>query len=629
MKYRPDIDGLRALAIVAVILFHYYTRRVPAGFLGVDVFFVISGFLITKIVANEIAAGTFSLQRFYERRIRRIFPAIYAVMAALLVAGYFLFLPGEFEDLGKSIIATTLFVSNFYFYRGDTYFGPVSAHEPLLHTWSLAVEEQFYLVFPIALLLLARAGKRAVVPVLCLAAVASVVFNAWQLGQDPAAAFYLPLSRAWELLIGALLALDVVPAIASRPLREALGACGLAVVGAGMAFAPAGGYGFLPPAVPACLGTACMIVAGSNGGSFVSRALGWRLPVYVGKISYSLYVWHWPILIAYSLADGPASPAKLGPLVLTFVVGALSERFIERPFRKPRKAREPGTAARVIRFGGAAMFGSLVLASIPALGGGLAWRYPSEVDRLAAYAQYGVPQEYRAGTCFLEPLTTAGAFAHFASKTCLREDPARKNYLLIGDSHAAAIWGGLAKVYDHINFMQANVSACVPVLDQPRDFSQPQASTCHDMMEFIFRSYLPKHKLDGVILCGRWQATDVPALMRTLRYLRGFERNIIVIGPIVEYTDQLPRVLALSVLHRDPGLVARERKSEVAALDLEMERALEGTGVRYISMYQTICVASACRTTTDDGVPLQFDYGHLTADGARWVALKWKTEGAL
>src|SRR5262249_53982496 len=216
LKYRSDIDGLRAVAVIPVVLYHAGVQSFAGGFVGVDIFFVISGYLITALVASEIRDGQFSLVRFYERRIRRIFPALFTVVAISCLAAYFLFMPLDFKRFGASVAAITLFASNLLFWRQSGYFDAAADLKPLLHTWSLAVEEQFYFVFPIVLMLILHARRNRLRTLIIMSVAASFAWSIWQVGTDPTAAFYLPLARAWELLLGSMLALSIAPAIKHR-----------------------------------------------------------------------------------------------------------------------------------------------------------------------------------------------------------------------------------------------------------------------------------------------------------------------------------------------------------------------------------------------------------------------------
>ena len=297
LHYRPDIDGLRAIAVLSVLAYHLRINMFRGGFVGVDVFFVISGYLISAIILKDIAAGTFSIVSFYERRVRRIFPALIALFVGTTLLAYFFFLPTELIGFAKSLLAALFSVSNFYFWRHSGYFSAPVDTKPLIHTWSLAVEEQFYIFLPIFLFLAHRFFPRRLRTSIVVIALGSFVLSAVGAYRDPTAAFYLPHTRAWELLLGVLISLDVFPAIRGPVLRNVSTICGLGLISAAVfgfsAYTPFPGIAALLP----CVGAALIIAAGRSGNSLVGRMLSLKPMVFIGLISYSLYLWHWPIIV--------------------------------------------------------------------------------------------------------------------------------------------------------------------------------------------------------------------------------------------------------------------------------------------------------------------------------------------
>jgi hypothetical protein len=312
---------------------------------------------------------------------------------------------------------------------------------------------------------------------------------------------------------------------------------------------------------------------------------------------------------------------------LTFAIAGISARFIEKPFRQRANDIREERPSRVFRFAGAAMAFLSIIGVILVSNHGFESRFPPDVDKLASYVQYSAPAGFRSGTCFMEPTQPGGSYKEFDARRCLARDVHRQNYLLLGDSHAADLWIGLSRVYPDINFMQATVAGCKPLLNPPSEFSGKVSETCRRIMQFVFRDFLRRNRLDGVIISARWTESNVAGLTETVRYLSAYEPNVFVIGPSVEYSQPLPRILAMSKLHRDPMLAKEDRVIALFALDDQMRSALTNVDAKYISMIRTLCRKNDCETVTDKGVPLQFDYGHLTADGARQVAEVWKASG--
>ncbi|MXP32923.1 acyltransferase family protein [Parerythrobacter jejuensis] len=337
LDYRADIDGLRALAVSVVVLFHIGSPAFQGGYVGVDVFFVISGYLITKIIADEMATGRYSILNFYERRLRRLMPSLFVVAAMTLLVAVFLLAPQELVGLAKSSIATMLFAANIFFFRQEGYFDGAAELKPNLHMWSLAVEEQFYLVFPVVLLFLYRFFRPHVRAFIGLAVILSLLASAWATYAAPTFNFYLPITRAWELLVGSLLALGAFPEVRSRSVRGGLAFLGLglivvAVLGFSAATPFPGPFALLP-----ILGSALLLWTAE--GTLIGRALSLRSVVYVGLISYPLYLVHWPAIVLFKFAyiGADLGDLTIGQSILIVMVSigcaSLLYHFVERPFR--------------------------------------------------------------------------------------------------------------------------------------------------------------------------------------------------------------------------------------------------------------------------------------------------------
>ena len=628
--YRPDIDGLRALAVLAVLACHMEVHHFAGGFVGVDVFFVISGYLISSIVFADIAASRFSVLAFYERRIRRIFPALFVMLLVFSAFAAVYFLPAELVTFGKSLLAATLSVSNVYLAQHSGYFDSPTSN-PLLHTWSLAVEEQFYLLFPIFLLLVRKLARRstprllkpAVITLCLLSFLASVLIVA----HSRTLAFYMPYTRAWELLLGTLLSLKMFPRLSSASLRNLATLTGLAMIAfAVFTFSAATLFPGVSALLP-CIGSALIIYAGESGPSLVASVLSLRPVVFTGLISYSLYLWHWPVIILHKMGvlfdinstlphrfANRISPQHfdiLIELVTSLALAVLSWRFVERPFRLG-PLRLKGRPLFTLAGATLAVF---TLASLTVMAsGGFARRFSPQSNHLASFlTSTDEVASMRLGTCFL----TSGSLAtDYNYNLCLHQDPARKNYLLLGDSHSAMLWSGLSSALPSANILQTSISGCEPVL-------QPTGSPlCRQMMHYIFATWLPQHPIQALLLQAHWEPNQLPQLAQTLTWANAHHIPVILFGPVPEYDAPLPRLEAYAAAWNQPSLPARHRLPSIEPLDRTLQHLAATTWqVPYVSLYQAICSSTTCTEFTDPAhtIPLMFDTNHLSAAGSRLV----------
>ena len=372
MKYQPEVDGLRALAVLPVLFFHSGWAVFSGGYVGVDVFFVISGYLITGILAAELADNRFSILNFYERRIRRIMPCLLAVIIASGVAAAILLVPMDFRDFAKSVVATLFFASNVLFFRQSGYFDEQSEMKPMLHTWSLAVEEQYYIFFPILLWLIHRYARDRMFLLLAPLAILSFALSVWGVRHAPAFTFFMAPTRIWELFAGALLALGLVPAIEKRVIREALSWLGLGLIGyAIIVFTESTRFPGLNALFPV---VGAVLLIHSARGTSAGWLLSHRIPVFIGLISYSLYLWHWPIIVfsEYRLGHELSGLETVAAIAASLVVAALSWRYVERPFR----VKGLVTRRRIFQGAATAMAGMVALALAGVASNGWAGRFP-------------------------------------------------------------------------------------------------------------------------------------------------------------------------------------------------------------------------------------------------------------
>jgi peptidoglycan/LPS O-acetylase OafA/YrhL len=623
LHYRPDIDGLRAVAVLAVLAYHFRISAFHGGFIGVDVFFVISGYLISAIIQQDIRAGKFSLTNFYERRVRRIFPALMVVLVAAGIVGYFIFLPAELINFAKSQLAALFSVSNFYFWKQSGYFSAPVETKPLVHTWSLAVEEQFYVFLPIFLYLANKYFRQYLKFVVCLLAALSFAISAVGAVKYPDSTFYLPHTRAWELLLGVMITLGVFPPIRNALLRNLATIIGLGLICASIfgftAYTPFPGVNALPPT----LGAALIVAGGETGDTFVGRLLSLKPAVFIGLISYSLYLWHWPVIVyqnmGFFLVRGVSSHTiKLACIVVSFAFAILSWKFVELPFRGNRKLFN---RAQVFQIAAAAAVVVAALGLTTLAARGFPSRYPENANRMAAYLDYSSADYFREGTCFI---SSENRFSDFDFESCLRQDSAKKNDLLLGDSHAAQLWYGFSNTLSSVHYLQATGAGCRPTIEQPLIV----ASDCSHLMNYVFSDYLPSHHVDHLLLEARWRAEDLAPLGPTLDWLQRHNISVVLFGPMVQYDIALPRLLAFSIRGNDPAIPAQHRL-DLRKLDEDMAAMARARGIEYVSFYQSLCTENSCTELDANGAPILYDYGHLTKEGSMLVAERLRDNEAL
>jgi len=607
MKHRPDIDGLRAVAIVPVVLYHAKLAPFSGGFVGVDVFFVISGYLITSLIAGEIRDGRFSIVHFYERRVRRIFPALFATAFACTVAAAALLPASEVRAFGASVAAVALFVSNVLFWSEAGYFDAPAAAKPLLHTWSLAVEEQFYIVFPLFLLLLQRFLPGRWGAALWAVAVASLLAGAhFTYAGQAGAAFYLAPFRAWELALGALAAIAALPPIQARGLREAAAVLGFALVGWSVfAFSDETAFPGLAALAP-CVGTLLIVHAGSHGAPALNRLLSWRPIVRVGLISYSLYLWHWPILVfARRYLQRSLSPLETAlAIVLALLLAWLSWRYVERPFRRHG---EGGIARRPL-------FATAAAAMVLALGIGVASSIegaPGVVAQAFVAPPIRGREDYRDGTCFLGETQSYADWA--ARGPCATPQPARHRVLLWGDSFAAHYAPGLLDGAPdaRYGFIQYTAYSCPPVLGARVRWA-PQCEGVNDHLGDVLRRY----PVDVAIVAARWErywdkSVRAAALERTLALLKSRGIFVVLVGQGPSFDFASPP----EYVHRTGQASAPPR--DAAAINTALRR-IQGYD-RFFDPTEVLCAHGQC-PLKDGEEFLYWDAGHYSTWGSRRIS---------
>jgi peptidoglycan/LPS O-acetylase OafA/YrhL len=628
VTYLPFIDGLRALAVLGVIAFHFGLLGASGGYVGVDVFFVLSGYLISGVIADAMRAKQFSLAHFYERRARRILPALFAAGLLSLCAALFLYVPRDFAAFAKSLAAAGAFGSNFVFAHDSGYFADAESVRPLLHTWSLAVEEQFYLLFP---LLMMWAPARFLPPALCAVLALSFAANIFTLDRNPEAAFYLLHTRAWELMAGALARLCFPGARLPRALAEAGAAVGLGLILCCYFHytreTPFPGWAALPPV----LGAALVLRTCARRETLAGKILSARMPVLTGKISYGLYLYHWPLLVfaRYFLGRAPDLAQVMLLTAATFALAALSYVFIESPVRagrmlKSRKAVFSVSAAGLLLMIAAGLLGAR----------GLPQRFSAEVLRYAEAAD-----DKDMAPCVAQSLTPETACRVGADK--------KPDFLLWGDSHAFAILpavADLARKRGRAGYFAA-WSGCPPLLDAERADGHIRFS-CAEVNAAAMQ-LIKDARIKTVLLAARWdvyeqgfeQGGAETARMPVIGYkgLRGrdaFENawrdtvralqhagvKVWVLRQVPPQLEDVPSALArAALLRRDPETLKRPY-GDVAARLAAQDGALAGVpGVSVIDPLPLFCPEKSACLIEADGHALYTDSHHLSRAGALWA----------
>jgi peptidoglycan/LPS O-acetylase OafA/YrhL len=649
LGYRRDIDGLRAIAVLSVVLYHAGVGVLKGGFVGVDIFFVISGFLISGIIFHELEAGTFSIGRFYERRIRRIQPALMAMVVFTILLCAVIFVPVDFKQLAQSVGATVVFSSNIYFYLKSGYFDPLAETKPLLHTWSLAVEEQYYLFFPVLVVLLWRYARRHLISVLTGLAVVSFVFSIWQARAASNAAFYLPFDRIWELLIGALLAAGVVPPLRTPALRTLVGFIGLgAMMAAIFMFSPhdvfPGERALLP-----CLGAALLIYAGQGTAPGANALLSTWPMVFTGKISYSLYLWHWPIIVVaqYMLFRKLNGWEIVLYMVVVYCLAWASWKWVEQPWRD---ARTLGLSRRQV-FGMTAAVTTVgvVFAIAIHVSGGIPGRFSPEAQAYAATALDTNPARAACDSPSRSRLDGDDVCSLGAPEAPL-------SFALIGDSFGDALAPGFDQAAKDAGKrgLVLTHSGCFPLAG----VQQTDNISCNGVMNATLGLMVRHPEIKDVVIVARWTSAFLGTrfgqfeqsgwflkdddtkslsyeenrnvfergLLRTLHVLDG--RRITIIAFIPEQRYDIPRAMAMHSKFGSPPLV-EVTTTEHDRRQLDMRAAFKRlmqsspTPFSIIDVGDELCDQTSCAVARD-GTVLYADDNHLSRSGALLLRPLWR-----
>jgi peptidoglycan/LPS O-acetylase OafA/YrhL len=614
VEYRREVDGLRAIAVVPVLLFHAGFSWVRGGFVGVDVFFVISGYLITSLILAELGVGRFSIVSFYERRARRILPALFLIMLACLIPAWFWMTPQRLENFGQSLVAVSVFGNNILLAATAGYFEPAVDEKPLLHTWSLAVEEQYYVFFPVLLLLCWRLGRRWLIALIGVGALLSLAAAQWGWLHRPESNFYLVQGRAWELLLGVLVAFALEPdRSGARPqplLANTVSIAGLLLIAYAMLMfddqTPFPSVYALVPTV----GTALILYAG-NDRTVVGKLLGLPLFVGIGLISYSLYLWHQPLLaFARILSDtDPPVLVRAALLGLSFVLAWLSWWLVEKPLRNR------AFLTRRMLFG-SALVGSCVfvaLGLVAARNGGFVQRMPPAYTAELRYFRDETEgrKKWLLASCYFDSAAVAQAPA-LADRWNCHSEPGRAHILVIGDSHAGDKAMALRLNGLIVDEMTGPACALAPVRMNYK---------CRQKFDTLLDNNILGN-YDLVMLAHAWRdLSEVAEFEREIDYWKRARAHIVLFGPMPEFgkfADRMSYLVGAGQTREAAARQARPDEQKLVELNDALLAVARRNGFGYFDTAAAFCQLSrlpGCVPAADQRY-LIIDYAHLSEHGA-------------
>jgi peptidoglycan/LPS O-acetylase OafA/YrhL len=618
-NYRRDIDGLRAIAVLSVIGFHAFGIR--GGFVGVDIFFVISGFLISSILFTHLENNHFSFIEFYARRIKRIFPALILMLVTSFIIGWFILLPDEYKQLGKHIAGASLFVSNFLLWNEAGYFDNQAITKPLLHLWSLSIEEQFYIIWPFLLWIVWKKKFNLIYTISIIASI-SLFLNLKGIHSDSIGAFYSPQTRYWELLCGSFLAsltlfgvqknffTYYISKINETFFNNLLSILGFFLIIICLFALDRDSYSTGLFALLPTLGTFFIILATQD--AWINRViLSNKTLVWFGLISFPLYLWHWPLLVfsKLSISGGVLSDraAKILAVILSIILAWLTYKLIETPARFGKNSKTKTiTLILLISIIGCIGYGAYYT-------NGLAFRVP-KILQYANQTKY-IPS-YHVDSCLLE-----NDRFHFGA-CAMASDKTKKTILLWGDSHAAHFYAGYKKRFGRdFNIVLISETGCRPIFsDKSSD------EKCYKINHYIL-DLVKKTKPEKIVLSAAWgHHDDWMDVAKTIEQLKKLGiKNIDLIGPAPDWINTLPRQLfiysRLNKRHQIPVRMSFGLDRHFLNLDVDMQALASREKVNYLSLAKVLCNDKGCITRVGHHFEnlVSLDYGHFTEFGSIYI----------
>lgn len=646
MKFRPEIDGLRAFAVISAVIFHSFPGALSGGYIGVDVFFVISGYLITSILISDLQTEKFSFSEFFGRRVRRIFPSLIFVLAMTNIAAWFLLLPAEYLELGKHTAASAVFIQNFVFWSEAGYFDPAGETKLLLHLWSLAVEEQYYLLWPLALWLVWRKNA-SILKLMIGVAVFSFILNVAFVSGETEAVFFWPIGRFWELLVGALMAwmsifrkgplethrqkydqflaatlFRSLPSLAKAGTYNVFSFVGLSLLFGGVLFLPEdivypGMWALIP-----VMGTAFVIAGGAT--ALLSRVvLSNKLALWFGAVSYPLYLWHWPLLSYGNLANGDRASVefRVSAVALSVFLAWFTYRFVENPFRfgAHKRLKIQALGLGLMLLGG---FGWLNYKF-----DGLGFRFPESARYYTDTIDFQWWDHVQTNICHLQE---PELLVH--DDICVQgQGQGAEGYkvALWGDSHAASLFPGLLALseQDHFSIFQLTHAACPSLFGVKGVYRKD----CPENAEQVLREML-QIKPDLIILHSDWGYDDYHltvtelgvVLVNTIERLKETfpEAELLIIGPVPRWEVSPQRVSYRNVNRLLDGTASPMQPAIILSeQDAMIERVAADHALGFISAINELCDAQGrCLARVGDQKTdfIAIDYGHFSKAGAEY-----------
>lgn len=625
LSYRSDLDGLRGLSVLFVLIFHFFPNYLKNGFLGVDIFFVLSGYLIAQITFQSLENGALNYWKFLERRILRLFPALIILFITCLMFGWLLLLPNEFAELGKYVGHGSLFISNWIYSAELGYFDQIQHGSILLHLWSLGVEMQFYLLWPLILIILQRSKHLLLIInilLLCCSIVLYFIISADELNFR----FYSTPHRIWEIIIGTLLA-----QISTKVRFEHTSAkykwhaniqhlLGLFLILVGIFNIDSNLMGNNINTIVVVVG-ACLVIHSTNllniQLTYIQKLLSIKVLRYVGLISYPLYLWHWSILTIYQQYKGKniSLQEKFLLIIFAFILSAIVYHFVEKPLKKLQFTTKFKAWSLLLLLIFCGLTGYLILKN-----NGFPSRFPPLVQQLSNH-KFEEPKEYRKFTCFLEYNQDYSNF-----KKCIpNTSPTHKTLFLWGDSHAAHLYPGLiANLGSKYKIIQRTSAKCPPLIGEHYE----RYRYCHEINEKILEE-ISINQPDLVILSAHWSYFNFSSLEKTIYELKKITKSKIdLVGPVPFWSETLPKQL-MQFARLNPKEPLTQRTwtgidKHFMLVDQKLSEFAKLHGINYQSPKEVFCNEEGCLTLIDhtlEGITA-WDYGHLTPKASQYLIQK-------